>query len=263
MSDPSTDPTLRSPSEVRKVYGRALVTRSATHPVALGVLVVLLVAGFVLSFPPAVTIVLAVLVYLLSTGVLLASGEFRDGVLAELRPAASDAEPALPSKPLARPVAQAYGDVRLHAMKLRELAGPDQVNEPEVVDEAERLIAHLTRGATRATMLFDTLDGLDVRLIKGQIAAAERSGEHELLDAYRQQLRSAERCEDQLDRYYGECRRATVEVDTIRMNLAAASSMQSGEDSRQAAETLRGVREHAGALVEGMEVAYREPPATA
>lgn len=260
MSDEIT-PRLRSPAEIRKAYGRALVTRAATHPVALGVLVVLLVAGFVLTFPPAVTVALAVLVYLLSTGVLLSSGAFRDGVLAELRPVEPQGEPALPARPLARPVAQAYGDVRLHAMKLRDLAGPEQLDEPEVADEAERLIAHLTRGASRATLLFDTLDGLDVRAIGAQLAEAERAGQAELVDAYREQLRSARRCEEQLERYYGECRRAKVEVDTIRMNLAAASSLQSGEDSRQAAETLRGVRQHAGALVEGMEEAYRERPA--
>lgn len=255
---------LRSPAEVRKAYGRALVTRAALHPVALGVLVVVLVAGFVLGWMAGVTVALAALAYAASGGVLLASAPFRDDVLADLR-ASQDvpAELSLPSAPLAHPVAQAYGQVREHATKLRELAGPAQLDEPEVADEAERLIAHLTRGATRASLLVETLDGLDVDALRWRIADAERGAEADLAEAYRQQLRSAERCEAQLERYYAECRRALVEVDTIRMSLAAASSLESGEDSRQAAETLRGVREHAGALVEGMEEAYRERPADA
>lgn len=260
--DPAT--TVRSPAEVRRAYGRALITRAALHPVALAVLVVVLVAGFVLSWTPAVTVALAALAYTASGGVLLASAPFRDDVLADLRSAASaGAEPALPARPLAMPVAQAYGKVREHAMKLRELAGTTGLDEPEIADEAGRLVAHLTRGATRATLLFDTLDGLDVDALRWRIADAEKGGEHDLAEACRQQLKSAERCEQQLDAYYDECERALVEVDTIRMSLAAASSLESGEDSRQAALALRGVREHAGALVEGMEEAYRERPADA
>ncbi|WP_026911883.1 hypothetical protein [Patulibacter minatonensis] len=257
MSSPSR---LRSPQEVRRAYARALGVRAATHPAALGVLVVLLVAGFALGLPPVATIALAALVYVAAGGVLLSNGEFRDAVAKELRPSEPAGAPALPSRALAMPVAQAYGGVREHAMKLRELAGPDRLDQPEVAAEVDRLVEHLTRGAERASVLADTLDGLDVSAIRRQIGEAERGGDAELLEAYRQQLRSAERCEEQLGRYYGECRRATVEVDTIRMNLAAASSMESGEDSRQAAETLRSVREHAGALVEGMEEAYRVRP---
>lgn len=253
-------PQPRSPADVRRAYGRALVARTAAHPAALGVLAAVLVAGFLLGFPPAATVVLALLVYAATGGVLLGSGPFRDAVLADLRPARPRSEPALPDRPLAMPVAQAYGAARERAMKLRALAGPDQVDEPEVVDEAERLIAHLTQGAKRATVLHDTLDGLDVPAIDRRIAASERDGDAGLLDAYRQQRRSATRCREQLDAFYAECERAGVEVDTIRMDLAAASSLRSGDDSRQVAATLREVREHAGALVAGMEEAYRERP---
>ncbi|MEV4423406.1 hypothetical protein AB0L40_26060 [Patulibacter sp. NPDC049589] len=257
----TTPQKLRSPAEVRKAYGRALVVRAATHPAALVVLVVLLVAGFVIGLAPALTIALAAAVYVVSGGVLLANAEFRDGVLADLRPPAVDSATILPSRPLAMPVAQAYGQARDHALKLRDLAAPDRLDQPEVAAEADRLVAHLTHGAEKASVLADTLADLDVAGIGRQLRSAESTGEADLADAYRQQLRGAQRCEEQLGRYYAECRRATVEVDTIRMNLAAASSMQSGEDSRQAAEALRSVREHAGALVEGMEEAYAERPA--
>lgn len=258
---PTDRPDPRSPAEVRRTYGQALLTRAALHPAALGVLAIVLVVGFLLGFPAVASVGLAAVVYGATGGVLLASGPFRDEVLAGLRPAAPRAlEPALPDRPLAMPVAQAYGAVRENAMKLRGLAGPGAVDEPEIVDEAERLIAHLTLGAQRATVLHDTLGGLDVAAIDRRIAVAEGDGDQGLLDAYRQQRRSAERCRQQLDAFFAECERAGVEVDTIRMDLAAASSLRSGEDSRQVAAALRGVREHAGTLVAGMEEAYRDRP---
>jgi hypothetical protein len=62
----------------------------------------------------------------------------------------------------------------------------------------------------------------------------------------------------QLERFYDEMDRMTVELDTIRGNLVSVSATTGADSQRRLAEEVRGLRNELGALAEGINEAYSD-----
>ena len=70
----------------------------------------------------------------------------------------------------------------------------------------------------------------------------------------------------QLQRFYDEMDRMTVELDTIRGNLVSVSATTEADSQRRLAEEVRGLRDELGAVAAGIDEAYKDddaPPSKA
>ncbi len=78
------------------------------------------------------------------------------------------------------------------------------------------------------------------------------------MEALKQQLVVAKRCEGQLQRYFDETERMVVELDTIRGQLISVSASSDASNQQRIAAEVRGLREEMSTLAQGMSEAFEQ-----
>jgi hypothetical protein len=109
--------------------------------------------------------------------------------------------------------------------------------------------------ARRAQLLWEALEETPVADVRRRLKGA--ADKPELREALTSQLAVMERMAVQLQRYYDEMDRMTVELDTIRGNLVSVSASTEADSQRRLADEVRSMRDDLGAVAAGIDEAYR------
>lgn len=247
----------------RGEYGRALVVNAATEPFNAVILAGMLIAGFALG-QIAILAPLAAVVYAVAVSRTMLDPEEQEKVLAAERAkrrARIDGASRVDPGTLAPPIAQRVSTARDRQARIREAIDRAELPYDEVATEVDAFVRAMEGTGTRAQLLYEALDETPIAGVRArlnELAGAGDPGKAQLREALQHQLTVLERMDAQLQRFYDEMDRMTVELDTIRGNLVSMSATTEADGQRRLAEEVRGLRDELGTLAEGIDEAYKD-----
>lgn len=250
----------------RRDYGRALAVNALTEPFNVVVLAGMLIAGLVLG-KLAILAPLGIVVYLIAAARTFLDEEESNKVLdAERgrRRARLEKAPRVDPRTLAPPIAQRLAAARERQARIGEAIQRAELPYDEVATEVDAFVRTMEGTATRAQLLYEALAETPIAQVQARLnalAGAGDPGKAELRDALSHQLEVLQRMDRQLQRFYDEMDRMTVELDTIRGNLVSVGATTEADSQRRLAEEVRGLRDDLGAVSAGIDEAYRDEPA--
>ena len=245
----------------REQYGRALLINAATEPFNALILAGMLIAGFVLG-EVAILAGIGVIIYALAVARTFFDDSVAQQVLGEERAKRAKHAPArLDASTLAPPIAQRVQAARDRQARIADAISRANLPYTEVSDEVDAFVRAMEGTGTRAELLYEALAETPVADVQQRLAAlqgASDPGKTQLRDALQQQLAVLEKMQTQLQRFYDEMDRMTVELDTIRGNLVSVGATTEADSQRRLAEEVRGLRDELGAVAAGIDEAYKE-----
>ena len=240
----------------RGEYGRALLVNAATEPFNALLLAGVLIAGFALG---RIEILgpIAVVIYGIAVARTFFDKEEAEKVLAEerVRRRGKPAERLDPGT-LAPEIAARVAAARARQDRIAQAIERADLPYTEVSAEVDAFVRAMDGTAQRAQLLWEALDETPVADVRRRLKAA--ADKPELREALTQQLAVLERMGAQLQRFYDEMDRMTVELDTIRGNLVSVSATTEADAQRRLAEEVRGMRDELGAVAAGIDEAYED-----
>jgi chromosome segregation ATPase len=245
----------------RREYGTALIVNAATDPFNAIVLAGMLIAGFALG-QTTWLVPLAILVYAIGVARTFFDKEEQERVLAEARAKRKGvAAPRVDAGTLAPPIASRITAARERQARIAEAISRAELPYDEVASEVDAFVRAMEGTGARAELLYEALAETpvdEVRARLNDLAGAGDPGKEQLREALGQQLKVLERMEAQLQRFYDEMDRMTVELDTIRGNLVSVSATTEADSQRRLAEEVRGLRDELGTVAAGIDEAYKD-----
>lgn len=243
----------------------ALAANAAAKPFNIVVLLVVFGAGLAVGAGVAIALVLAVVVYTAAVARTMFDadeaervgearrGDRRDRV-ARARSAAAQLDPGT----LAPAIGEHVMDARATAARIRDAIQRAELPYAEVGDEVDGLLDVVEASARRAQLLHEVLEEDPVETLEHRIAAVDATAKPELAAALRDQLAVQRKVESQLERFYDELERLTVELDTIRGTLVSLSASTDATNQQRLAASVRTLRDELGAVASGMSEAYED-----
>jgi hypothetical protein len=188
--------------------------------------------------------------------------EVAQKVLAEQRGRRAGGEqPRLDPRGFAPPIAARVGKARERQARIAEAISRADLPYAEVSTEVDAFVRAMDSTASRAQLLYEALAETPIPEVMSRVEelhGTQDPGKQQLREALAQQLTVLRRMESQLQRFYDEMDRMTVELDTIRGNLVSVSATTEADSQRRLAEEVRGLRDELGAVAAGIDEAYKE-----
>lgn len=245
----------------RGEYARALVVNAATEPFNAIVFAGMLIAGIAIG-QLAWIAPLAVLVYVIAIARTVFDKDEQAKVLADARASRRsklERAPRTDLRTLAPPIAERIATAREREARIREAIERAELPYDEVSQEVDAFVRAMEKTAGRAELLYEALAETPRRDVERRLAALSGDpSKAELRDALTHQVAVLRRMESQLERFYDEMDRMTVELDTVRGNLVSVSASTESDAQRRLAGEVRDLRQEMGALAEGMSAAYEK-----
>lgn len=247
----------------RGEFGRALLLNAATEPFNALILAGMAIAGILIG-QAAVLIPLAAVVYAVAVARTVLDKDEQDKVLAAAkarRRGKLEGAPRVDPAALAPPIASRIQTAREREARIREAIDRAQLPYDEVSTEVDAFVRAMEGTGTRAQLLFEALAETpiaDVQRRFNELAGTGDESKEQLRDALEHQLTVLKRMDGQLQRFYDEMDRMTVELDTIRGNLVSVSATTGADSQRRLAEEVRGLRDELGTLAAGITEAYKD-----
>jgi hypothetical protein len=245
----------------RKDYAGALVANALASPFNIVLLVATMGGAVLVGAHVVVALLVALVVYAIACVRTFFDAEEAEKVLererAERRAGLERGRKPLALESLAPEVAEPVRQARRRDQLIRDAIERAELPYEEVTDEVEGFLEYVEASARRAQMLYEVLRDNPPDAIRRRLAAVGSDpSRRELVEALRQQLTVAERCERQLQRYHDETERMLVEMDTIRAHLVSLSASTDASNQQRLAAEVRSLREEMSALADGMSEAF-------
>ena len=247
----------------RKDYARALVINAATEPFNVLILAGVVIAGLIIG-KVALLVAIGLVLYLVAVVRTFFDDDEAQKVLAAQRAkrgSTAGQRPRIDPQALAPPIAARVKAARERQARITEAIARADLPYTDVSSEVDQFVKAMEDTATRAELLYEALaetpiDGVVQRL--GELLDAKDPGKVQLRDALQQQLAVLRKMDTQLQRFYDEMDRMTVELDTIRGNLVSVSATTESDSQRQIADEVKGLRDDLGAVAAGIDEAYKD-----
>jgi hypothetical protein len=241
-----------------------LAVNAASKPFNLAVLLVVFGGGLAVGASVPIALVLAVIVYTAAVARTMFDGDEAERVAAARRGArrreVAEARTArrLDIETLAPPIAAPVADARRTAGRIRDAIQRAELPYVEVGDAVDDLLGVVESSARRAQLLYEVLDEDPPATIERRIAQLDGAQKPQLVEALEGQLAVQRKVEVQLERFYDELERLTVELDTIRGTLVSLSASTDASNQQRLAADVRTLRDELGAVASGMSEAYEQ-----
>lgn len=179
------------------------------------------------------------------------------------------AEPRVDLGALAPPIADHLERVMTQERRIRDAIDRAELPFEEVSQEVDTFVRAAQRAAARAQLLYEYISEEDPRRVEGRLeqlragGPSAEPGAQALADALETQLRAMKRVHEKLERFYGEMERIAIELANVRGQLLSVSATTEATAQRELATGVRNLREHVGAVAEGMSEVLDETRATA
>jgi hypothetical protein len=257
-----TSPPEKPPT--REELAVALAVNAAAKPFNIVVLLVVFGAGLAVGAAVPIALVLAVVVYTAAVARTMFDADEAQRVGAARRDDRRDrvararSERQLDPGTLAPAIGQHVMDARATAGRIRDAIQRAELPYAEVGDEVDGLLDVIETSARRAQLLYEVLEEDPVETLERRVADVDAAAKPELAAALRDQLAVQRKVQSQLDRFYDELERLTVELDTIRGTLVSLSASTDASNQQRLAASVRGLRDDLGAVASGMSEAYED-----
>jgi hypothetical protein len=241
-----------------------LAVNAASKPFNLAVLLVVFGGGMAVGASVPIALVLAVIVYTAAVARTMFDGDEVERVAAERRGTrrrevtAARAAQRLDVATLAPPIAEPVTDARRTAKRIRDAIQRAELPYVEVGDAVDDLLGVVESSARRAQLLYEVLDEDPPETIERRIAQLDPAQKPQLVEALQSQLAVQRKVAAQLERFYDELERLTVELDTIRGTLVSLSASTDASNQQRLAADVRTLRDELGAVASGMSEAYEQ-----
>lgn len=227
---------------------QAIGLHAATRPFNLVLLLGVAAAGTLLGSALAGAI-LALVIYVIACTVTAFDEEEQDRVIAARRASAAEIEQPREA-PLDPSIARYVTDARIRRDRIAQAAAGE---EDGIIGEVDVLVDAVTTLARRASRIHVALTDTPAHDVRGRL---QRAVDPELKEVLRAQLAILERMEGQLERFHLDMERTIAELDTIRITLLSASASEQVDMQRTLTADVRGLRESATALADGMRETF-------
>ena len=224
----------------------------------------LAVVGLLLGLNFGVLLIVAVMAWLALSAVTYFDGDEAEKVAERdraKRRGALQAGRRTDLRRLAPPVAAHLHQVLAQEQRIRESIQRADLPFAEISDEVDTFVRAAEQTASRAQLLFEYLSEQDVRQVEyryQQVRAEANPSKQALAEALWTQLQALHRAHKELEAFYTEMERISVELGNIRGQLLSVSAATEGATQRQLASDVRDLREQMGAVAEGMNEALAE-----
>ena len=243
----------------RGEYGKALVFNAVTEPFNALLFAGMLIAGIAIGQFAWIAPV-AVVVYLIAIARTIFDKDEQEKVLAEARErrrSRIENAPRADITELGPPIAARVAAAREREARIRDAIQRADLPYDEVSDEVDAFVRAMEKTASRAELLYEALAETPRAEVEQRMRALGMdAAKAELREALSHQVSVLRRMETQLERFYDEMDRMTVELDTVRGNLVSVSASTESDAQRRLAGEVRDLREEMGALADGISAAY-------
>jgi hypothetical protein len=240
-------------------FNRALIANALIDPFNVVLLAVVLIAGILLGVF-AYTLPVAAVVYLAGAARTYFDEDVANKVLAreraEHRKRLEAGRAVVRPEDFAPPIARLLREARLRERRIGDAIDRADLPYEEVSEEIDRFVAAMESTAARAQLLYEALADTPPERVEARLAQVREAGEPELEEALATQLRTLERMQQQLKRFFGEMERILVELDTVRSQLVSVSASTESAQQAELAADVRALRQRVGASAEGMAAAF-------
>ena len=245
----------------RSEFAGALAANAAAKPFNLGVLIATMAAAVLVGGTIPVALAVALLVYAAACVRTFFDTDEADRVLARERRGRAgrlaSADPRLKLDELAPPIREHVRAARRREATIREAIERSELPYPEVSAEVDGFVRAMERTAARAETLYEALADNPPEQVERRLAQVRTEpGREALVDALEHQARVQRRMQAQLQRFYDEMERMTVELDTIRGSLVSLSATEGAQAQERLAGDVRSLRERMGTVADGMAEAF-------
>jgi len=245
----------------RREYARALLINAATEPFNVLILAGVVIAGLVIGKVALLIAVGAVLYLAAVARTFFDDDEAQKVLAAERSKRGKGGPPRLDPQALAPPIAERVNQARERQARIADAISRAELPYTEVSDEVDAFVRAMESTASRAELLYEALAETPIPQVQDRLAQLQGSqdpGKTQLREALENQLAVLRKMETQLQRFYDEMDRMTVELDTIRGNLVSVSATTESDSQRRLAEEVRGLRDELGAVAAGIDEAYKD-----
>jgi hypothetical protein len=250
----------------RSEFNRALVANALLDPFAVVLLALILIAGFALGAVPILAPAGLALYGAAAARTYFdedAANKVLERERAKRRVALERGERRVNPRSLAPPIGGLLSGALQREARIREAVERAELPYEEVLVEVDRFVRAMEGTAGRAQLLYEALAETPPQQVEARLAELTRTDDpsrRELVAALAGQLKVLRRMEGQLQAFYDQMERILVELDTVRGDLVSVSASTDAANQQQLAAEVRGLREEVGALAEGMNEAYEQPP---
>ena len=245
----------------RRDYAQALLVNAATEPFNVLILAGVVIAGLVLG-KVALLVAIGAVLYLAAVARTFFDDDEAQKVLAQQRAKRGGAaRPRIDAGTLAPPIAARLNKARERQARIADAIQRADLPYTEVSTEVDAFLQAMESTASRAELLYEALAETPIPEVQQrlkELGGSQDPGKTQLRDALENQLAVLRRMEQQLQRFYDEMDRMTVELDTIRGNLVSVSATTESDSQRRLAEEVRGLRDELGAVAAGIDEAYKD-----
>ena len=254
-------------SPARQPYSRgefagALVANAVAKPFNIALLIGTMGAGVVVGGAVAVTLLVALVVYAIAVARTFFDEEEAEAVLtrvrAERRAALKSGTRQLDPATLGPEVRRHLLDARAIEERIRDAIERAELPYEEVSTEVDALVSLMELSASRAQLLYEALEDSPPSRVAVRLRELEGSGKTELIEALEHQLTVQRKMEAQLESFYDQMERMSVELDSIRGSLLSVSASTDVGNQQRLAGDVRALRDELGTLAEGMSEAFEE-----
>ena len=244
----------------RARFNRALIANALLDPFNVVLLAVVLIVGIVLGIF-AYALPIGVVLYLAGAVRTYFDEDAANKVLAREKAAHRKQVEAGRAKvkpeDFAPPIARLLREARLRERRIGDAIQRAELPFEEVGEEIDRFVAAMDSTAARAQLLYEALADTPPARVEARLTELRSGGgEPELEEALDTQLRTLQRMEKQLDRFFGEMERILIELDTVRSQLVSVSASEESAQQTELAAEVRALRERVGASADGMAAAF-------
>jgi chromosome segregation ATPase len=246
----------------RSEFAGALAANAAAKPFNIGVLIATMAAAVAVGGTIGLALAVALLVYAAACVRTFFDGDEADKVLARERRdrrgrlAASSGQ-RLKLDELAPPIREHVRAARRREATIREAIERSELPYDEVSAEVDGFVRAMEGTAARAETLYEALADNPPEHVEMRLAQVRAEpGREALVEALEHQARVQRRMEAQLQRFYDEMERMTVELDTIRGSLVSLSATEGAQSQERLAGDVRSLRERMGTVADSMAEVY-------